>query len=156
MGTIYNFDKIQILPFKKRIGDLAVTNFYMDEDTPRPLQSHLDYPPFSFFEIVKYVPNPYYGTEHHYQKWEDDYACMFLGEPGGYVYIHKSSFKNPEQSHMLASWRGINDEECSPDLKFAGPRPFELNEEEQKVFWELARIGQKHITKVLEDFAFNQ
>jgi hypothetical protein len=155
MGKIYNFNKIQILPFKKRIGDIGITNFYMDGDVPRPVQSHLDIPPFSYFEIVKYKSNPYYGKENEYE-WEGDSALLFLGEPGGYARVHKSCFVRPETMYMLASWKNINDDECSPDLKFVGSRPFELNEEEQKVFWELAKIGQEHITKILEEFRYEE
>jgi hypothetical protein len=155
MGTIYNFDKIQILPFKKRIADIAVTNFYMDGDVPKPVQSHLDIPPFSYFEIVKYQPNSYYGNEDKYE-WENDYALLFLGEPGGYVRIHKSCFESPETMYVLASWKNINDDKCSPDLQFVGSRPFELSENEQEWFWELARIGQSHISVLLEEFISKQ
>ena len=151
MGKIYNFDKIQILPFKKRIGNIAVTNFYMDGDVPKPIQSHLDIPPFSFFDIVKYTPNPYYGKEDEYQ-WEGDNASKFFGSAVGYITIHKSCFQHPETSYTLAYWENLDNDEIIPNLTFVGSRPFDLEESEHKIFWELAKIGQDHITKILTEF----
>lgn len=149
MGKIDNFDKIRFLPFKKRIGDIAVTNFYMEDDTPKPLQSHLDIPPFSFFEMVKYEPNPYYGKEEEYDV-EGEYYIPKNSD--GLYKIHKSCFKNPENSYLLASWKNIDDDELSPDLQFVNSRPFELDKEGQKVFWELAKLGQEHINTELKKF----
>lgn len=149
MGKIHNFNQIRFLPFKKRIGDVAVTNFYMDGDTPKPHQPHLDIPPFSFFEIVKYEPNPYYGKEEEYD-FDGEYY-----RPKGYdnLYsIHKSCFTNPESSFMLGCWKNIDNDELIPNLELVNSRPFDLDEEEQPVFWELAKVGQEHITTELKRF----
>jgi len=148
MGKIHNFNQIRFLPFKKRIGDIAVTNFYMDEDTPKPLSSHLNGPPFAFFEIVKYEPNPYYGKEEEY----DFNGEYYRPKNNNYFEIHKSCFKNPENSYLLASWKDIDDDELSPDLQFVNSRPFNLDEEEQTSFWELAKLGQEYITTELKKF----
>jgi hypothetical protein len=153
MGRIYNFENIRFLPFKKRIGNIAVTNFYMDSDgVPKPFQSLTGTVPFSFFEIVKYEPNPYYGRESEFQYIPEKESYM----KNEYVYIHASCFVNPESSYMLAHWENIDHDELTPDLKFVGGRPFHLDKEERKVFFELAQIGQEHLEKILHDFYISQ
>jgi hypothetical protein len=153
MGKIRNFENMRFLPFKKRIGDLAVVNFYMDEnDVPKPLQSHLDLVPFSFFEIVQYEANSYFGKESEYVYDEKNNTY----KSGEHSFIHPSCFKSKESSIMLAMWENIDHDELTPDLKFVGGRPFHLNEKERKVFFELAQIGQEHLEKILHDFYISQ
>ena len=149
MGTIRHFNKIQFLPYKERIGDISVSNFWMDENgVPQSAQSHLDIPPFSYFGIDKHYPNEYYGKESEYV-W-DDYKGMYKSNTYKYGWISPSSFIYPEHKYTLARWTDMDDDELTPDLKFVSSRPFELTEEEQQAFWELAKRGQAHIEKVLK------
>lgn len=138
------------LPYKKQIGDLKFTNFYLDDDgIPKPLQSHLEKIPFSFFEIVHIQPNHYYGTEDQYE-WDGDYALSFIGEPVGYVRTHKSCFVNPTTNLVLAWWKDIKED--GSNIEFIGSRPFELDEKGQRDFWELAKWGQQYIEGTLPVF----
>jgi hypothetical protein len=153
MGKIRNFEKMQFMPFKKRIGNLSVTNFYLDEDgVPKSVQSHLANPPFSYFEILKHEPNPYYGREEDYIL-EGDY---YLPKTGHSYKIHKSCFVHPESAFMVAHWEDINHDECTPDLKFVGRRPFDLSPEEREAFWELTKLGQEHLENILAEFESKQ
>jgi hypothetical protein len=153
MGRIRNFENMRFMPFKKRIGNLAVVNFYMGEnDIPKPLQSYTDRVPFSFFEIVQYEPNPYFGKESEYVYDEKNNRY----KRGENFLIHPSCFKLKESSFMLAMWENIDHDELTPDLKFVGGRPFHLNKEERKIFFELAQIGQEHLEKILHDFYISQ
>jgi hypothetical protein len=149
MGKLRNFDKINWKPFKKRINNIEVTNFYLNnEGVPKPLQNHLN-DTFWFFEIILKQPNPYYGKE-------SEYELVALGDyykaKNSNVKIHKNCFKRPEGSLMIAYWTNINHDEKVPDLIFVGDRPFELDLEDAEDFFQCARIGQKHIKQVLEDF----
>lgn len=149
MGRIHNFENIKFLPFKKRIGNIGVTNFYMDADgVPKHLQSHTGSVPFSFFEIVKYEPNPYYGKESEFEYIPKEKTY----KRNDHSYVHPSCFINPESSYMLAYWENVDHDELTPDLKFVGRRPFDLTEEERMVFFDLASIGQDHLEKILQEF----
>ena len=53
---------------------------------------------------------------------------------------------------MVACWDDINHDECSPDLRFCGGRPFELTNEEILAFMELSEIGYRHISVLLSNF----
>lgn len=155
MGKLYNFDKIQILPFKKRIGDLEVSNFWMNSDgVPQSNQSHLAIPPFSHFEISEYQPNPYYGKLDEYLSdgWELSFGGDFIRKGPTSIHIH---FFNslPETSYMLASWENIDHDECTPDLKLIGNRVFKLTLAKQLTFLKLACTGQKHLESILTKFS---
>jgi len=151
MGKLYNFDKIKWKPFQHRIGNISVTNFWIDErGNKKPLQSHLDHPKYSFFELVKWEANNYYGKLQEYL--DDDWVVSFGGEflQKGGTSISLSFFtRSPESCYMLAMWTKLDHDECSPDLKFVGSRPMDLSKDEQATFMELATLGQKHIEKVL-------
>lgn len=142
-------------PFKKRIGNIEVKNFYLDsEGVPKSVQSHLKIEPFSFFEIVKYIPNELYGKEDQYE-WDEkkEKATFRSGEEGyGNLFLDKSCFVNKESSYVLAMWGEISlDKECN-ELRFVCDRPFELSENERNSFWRVARIGQNHINKLKVEF----
>ena len=148
MGKLRNFERINWKPFKKRIGNIEVSNFYInDEGIPKPNQGHLT-DSFNYFSVDKYYPNEYYGNE---DKYEFDETTNSY-KNGTFSSIHASCFKYPESKFMVAMWVDINHDEKVPDLKFVGNRPMDLNEQEFKDFWECVKIGQKHIESVLEDF----
>jgi hypothetical protein len=154
MGKIYNFHKIKFEPFEHREGNIKVTNFYLDPITKKKktLQSHLPYPPFSFFEILYIQPNIYYGKEEEMMK--DGYTWSWGGsflQKDGHS-IDKSCFINPESAYMLANWDDVDHDEKTPDLKFVGSRPMELSDEEQIIFMRLAKIGQVEIERQLRAF----
>ena len=150
MGTNRHFNKIKFLPFKKRVGDIAVTNFYIDESgIPKPLQDHLKYNPFSFFEILKYEKNPYFGKEQEYL--DNGYVESFGGDflQKDHHSIQRTFFKKEESAYMLAHWNRMDHDEYIPDLVFCGKRPLELTDEEQITFMQLAKEGQLHIEEYL-------
>lgn len=156
MGKNKNYELIKWMPFKKRIGNISVTNFYLDEDgVPKPIQGHLKIPPFSFFEIVKHQPNQYYDKLEEYLQddWYETADGQYIKKDN--IGIHKNCFKNPENGFMLAKWNDIDHDELIPDLEFFCNRPFDLTEEERNNFWELAKIGQEHIERVLTENEIN-
>ena len=149
MGRIYKFDKLKFEPFQCRIGDIQIRNFWMDGGTPKSLQSHLKLAKFSQFEIVKFEKNPYFGKYQEYL--EDGYEESFNGDflQKDRRSIQKTFFEREESCYTLASWDNINHDELTPDLKFCGSRPFDLDARELKVFMQLALIGQKEIERQL-------
>jgi hypothetical protein len=149
MGKHRNFHDIHWLAYRERIGNIAATNFWMDGEVPKPLQSHQNIPPFSWFGIEKFTPNSYYGKESEY-KWEED-KLMYKSNEFYNNWISPSCFKNKETAYVLASWNNMDHDECTPDLEFVGSRPFELDDEELKAFWIVAKNCQRHIQKVLEE-----
>jgi hypothetical protein len=151
MGKLHNFNSIKFKPFEYREGNIKVTNFYMDKITgkKKTLQSHLPYPAFSFFEILYVQKNIYYGKEEEMIK--DGYSWSWGGSflQKDNVSIDKSCFVNEESSYMLAHWDNVDHDEKTPDIRFVGPRPMELSEEEQVLFMRLAKIGQVEIERQL-------
>ncbi len=149
MGTIYKFEKLTFNPFQCRLGNIQVRNFWMDKGTPKTLQSHLKIPKFSFFEIVKFEKNPYFGKYQEYLEdgYEESFGGDFLQKDGRS--IQKTFFDREESCYTLASWDNINHDELTPDLKFCGSRPFDLDAHELEVFMQLALMGQKEIERQL-------
>lgn len=160
MGKLLNFNKIKWKPFEIREGNIAVRNFYVDYNgKKKPVQSHLDIPKYSFFEILKWEHNPYYGKLDEYLSngYQISFGGEFVRSENGFHSISISFFtKSPEISYMLAHWENMDHDEKSPDLKFVGSRPFELSEEEQLIFMNLAKKGQLHIEAVLNKFNDNE
>jgi hypothetical protein len=156
MGKLRNFEKIKWKPFQLREGSISITNHWKDKDGKViPAQSHLDIPRFSFFEIVKWEKNEYYGKLQEYldNGWEISFGGEFLRKIDGGRSIDLSFFtQSPETCFMLASWTNMDHDEKTPDLKFVGYRPFDLTEEEQAIFMRLAKAGQDHIEEVLNEF----
>lgn len=151
MGKLRNFNKIKFHPFQSRIGDLQVRNFWMDEGTPKTLQSHLKLPKFSFFEIVKFEKNGLFGKLQEYidNGYEESFSGDFLQKDGRS--IQKSFFDREESCFTLASWNNMDHDEKIPNLSFCNNRPFELAQEDQIIFMQLAKIAQDHIEKILND-----
>ena len=139
-----------------RRGGMSVRNYYVDKGEKKcPVQSHLDIPRYSFFEIVKWEQNGYYGKLQEYldNGWEISFGGEFLQKIGGGHSISLSFFTGrPESCYMFGCWRNMDHDEKSPDLEFVGSRPMQLTEEEWKDFGILAKAGQEHIEKVLRDF----
>lgn len=151
MGRLKNFDQIKWMPFKKRIGNIEVSNFYIDENgIPKPNQSHIT-KNFNYFSIDKIYPNEYYGKESEYT-----FDGNFYISSKSSFKISPSCFKNPESKFMLARWVDMDHDEKSPDLRFVGRRPIELTDEESKDFWNCVKIGQEHIESVLNGFDENE
>lgn len=151
MGTIYKFEKLTFNPFQCRIGNIQVRNFWMDKGTPKTLQSHLKMPKFSFFEIVKFEKNPHFGKYQEYidDGYEESFGGDFLQKDG--ISIQKTFFDREESCYTLASWDRINHDELTPDLKFCGGRPFDLDTHDLEKFMQLALMGQKEIERQLRD-----
>ena len=153
MGRLRNFDKIKFLPYKVRVGDIAVTNFYINgKGVPKPLQDHLKYNPFSFFEILKYEKNTYYGREQEYldNGYEESFGGDFLQKD--HHSIQRTFFKKEESAYMLAHWDRMDHDEKIPDLSFCGNRPFDLSPEDQVIFMQLAKECQEYIQSILNEF----
>ena len=154
MGKIRNFEKLKWKPFQIREENISVTNYWLDEKGRKcPVQSHLDIPRFSYFEILKWDKNPYYGKEQEYRDkgYVDSFGGDFLQSPAGSS-IQKTFFHKPESCYMLASWTNMDHDEKSPDLKFVGSRPMDLTEYEWIIFMRLANAGQIEIQRQLNNF----
>lgn len=123
----------------------------MDNGTPKSLQSHLNLPKFSFFEIVKFEKNPYFGKYQEYidNGYEESFGGDFLQKDGHS--IQKTFFDREESCYTLASWDNINHDELTPDLRFCGSRPFDLNTIDLDIFIQLSSIGQREIEKQLRE-----
>jgi|688.fasta_scaffold78496_8 hypothetical protein len=154
MGKLRNYEKIKWKPFQIREGNISVTNYWTDKDGKKyPVQSHLDIPRYSFFEILKWEPNGYYGKLQDYLNdgWVISFGGDFLQKDR--TSISLSFFtESPESCFMLASWENMDHDEKSPDLKFVGCRPMNLTEDEQMIFMKLAKAGQEHIEEILNTF----
>lgn len=149
MGKIHNFEKYKFEPFILRIGDLAVTNFFLDEKKRKiSAQGHLAKPNFSYFEILKYQPNSYFGREDDYDISQED-GDYYQPKNSRGINIHKSCFASSETAYMIASWNNINHDEMTPDLEFVGGRVFDLPDEEVSIFMNIAKIGQEEIERQL-------
>lgn len=158
MGKLRNFNKIKWKPFRIREGNISVINFYQDNNGFKiPTQSHLDIPRYSFFEIVKWEPNPYYGKLEEYlgNGYELSFCGGFIRNENGSNIDISIFTRGPESCYMIACWQNIDHDEKSPDLKYVGSRPFDLSADEQLIFMKLANLGQLHIEKVLNNFDDN-
>ncbi len=154
MGKLRNFEKLKWKPFQLREGSISITNYWInDEGKKCPVQSHLNIPKYSFFEILKWEPNKYYGKLKEYldDGWEISFSGEFLQKSRTSISLSFFS-RSPETCYMLASWTNMDHDEKSPDLKFVGSRPMDLTEEEQMIFMKLAKAGQDHIEKCLIKF----
>jgi hypothetical protein len=154
MGKLRNFNKLKWKPFQLREESISITNYWMDKDgKKKPAQSHLDIPRYSFFEIVKWEPNQYYGKLQEYLN--DGWTISFGGEflQKNHTSISLSFFtQSPEHCFMLASWENMDHDEKTPNLKFVGSRPMDLTEYEWIIFMRLANAGQTEIQRQLNKF----
>lgn len=95
------------------------------------------------FEIVKYYPNDYYGTEDNYEK------------DGNYYYdsshifrIHESCFKSKENCYTILIFRYS---ETSQDYvaEFVSDRYLDLDDKEWKILREILSIVNKYLNKYI-------
>jgi hypothetical protein len=156
MGRIYKFDKLKFEPFQCRIGDIQVRNFWMDKGTPKSLQSHLKLAKFSYFEIVKFEKNPYFGKYQEYidDGYEETFGGDFLQKIGHS--IQKTFFDREESCYTLANWDNMDHDELTPDLRFVGSRPFDLSKEDMDIFIQIATLAQKEIERQLRELTSNE
>lgn len=74
---------------------------------------------------------------------------MWASKNNPNFHVSYSLFENKESCYTLASWVDMDHDECSPDLKFVGGRPFDLDATETAEFWVLVKDAQTHIEKEL-------
>lgn len=118
---------------EKRIGDLAfIKATYFSKELECPA-----------WDIVQYYPNPYYGKESEYNV---DETGEWYYKESIYARTHKSCFKHKEGCITLASFE-YDSHEGIYELHFCCDRPIGLNEEEQKIFWELFKYGNNQLNK---------
>lgn len=129
-------------PFSHRIGNIAVTNHWVDDDGKKiSMQSHLT-KLFNYFEIVKYEVNPRFGKESEYERTL--YGYKKAGEFGSW---DESCFKHKETCYALAFFRNVYNDD-SLNVESVGLRPWQLNtEEEEAAFKECVLIGFDYIVK---------
>lgn len=148
MGKLKYFDKIEFTPFKYRVGNIEVRNFIIGDDGNITTLNSQNYKNLSHYEIVKWSKNNYFGNENNYEL-----VGGFYREKNNKnsISVHPSCFKNPETCYTLAYWVNMDHDECYPDLKFVGARPFDLNETETLVFMNLAKATQIRMNNELEN-----
>jgi hypothetical protein len=101
------------------------------------------------YEIVKWLPNKYYGSE---QKMIDDGYERIDYPNGGFGFkktshtIDGSCFKNPEVGYTIASLKYSRGEGCC-DLITVGARLLDLNKQDRKDFFKVYKIAEKNVTK---------
>lgn len=151
MGRISGFDKIVFKPFSMRIGNIEATNYVNVEGVIKPMQSHLN-KNFSFFEIIKWEPNPYFGKQDEYEldgfgeTWKRKDGTSSVGLVG------ESFFTKTESCYMLAHFADLNHDEVCPELRFCGGRPFDLSIEEMRDFMQAAKACYENIQGQIQEF----
>ena len=115
------------MEIKVKLGNLELRKaVYISDKVPEHPSYHIN----------KWVPNERYKQERKYIK-DGDYYRPKNGSIN--CKIHKNCFKNPEYCYSIASFDW--DKEGFYELRFIGERPFNLEEEEKEIFWELISIG---------------
>lgn len=151
MGRIPEFNKIVFKPFSMRIGNIEAKNYANVNGVIKPMQYHLN-KNFSFFEIVKWEPNPYFGKQDEYEldasgeTWKRKDGTSYVGLVGD------SFFTMQESCYMLASFKDLDHDEISPELQFCGGRPFNLSEEEMKHFMQVSKACYENIQDQIQEF----
>lgn len=103
------------------------------------------------YEIVRYYPNKYYGTEGEMIK--EGYVKTTFGDGlmdfaltrNGHT-VHGSCFQNSEFCYVIAVLDYVEDEACC-DLTTIGPRVLKLDEDERRSFFDVYAIAEKMICK---------
>lgn len=122
-------------PKERRINNLKFRSASYLKDPPKNPD----------WDIVKFVPNGYYGNEDKFTYHKEGYYTDPKWEAEGiHCRIDKGCFKNPETCYVIASFELDSHEPCW-ELKFCGNRPMYLNEEERKDFWELVEWGYNEL-----------
>ena len=144
MGRFNNFSNFRFLPYKKRMGNLEASNYYVDpEGNVSP--HYLDGAPFARFSIIKLEPNQYYGREEEFE-YNPENECYYQDSGS---WIHKSCFKNKETGYTIAYFSNIDDTEVCPDLEILGDRAYRLSNVEKLIFFDLAEETHNFIIEQL-------
>lgn len=99
------------------------------------------------YDIVKWYPNTYYGTEE--KLIEEGYKRINFGD-GGFALtkdhhtIHHSCFANKESCYTVATLEYDKDERCV-DMVTVGPRLLNLKKEDRKSFFQVYKIADEVI-----------
>lgn len=120
--------------FKLRIGNLGISKAgYLCEEPSHPS-----------YHINKFQKNPHYGKEDEYE-WSEDGSYAYKPE-SPYWRINKSCFEHPETCYAIAEFE-YDEHEDFYEIRFVGDRPFDLNEEEREIFWDLLQTGNAVFNK---------
>ena len=130
MSKIENYNQSIFSPFSMRIGNLGARNYYNDEEGITASNTHI-HPNYDHFEIVKWVPNSYYGKQDEYEP-EVNGMCRSKHYPT--INVSGRFFTMKEICYTIAYFIGLDNDEYSPDLKFVGDRVFSLSKEEKELF----------------------
>lgn len=143
-------NKFKFKPYSYRIGNLEISNFYLNKETNKksPLQSHLS-KNYEYFEILKWESNYYYGKEYLYEESQGGEFYVLKGHPN--CRIDKNCFKNPESCYVLAFFGNVYDDD-SLNIETVGDRPFKLTIEEFIIFKDLVNKGFKEILKQINKY----
>jgi hypothetical protein len=149
MGRISGFDKIVFKPFSMRIENIEATNYTKSGGSIVPMQSHIN-KNFSFFEIVKWFPNPYFGKSSDYNLVDAENRIWENKDGSSYRLVGDSHFTREESRYMLAHFTNLDHDDFIPELLFCGGRPFELDSVEQNIFFMVTRYCHENIISQLE------
>lgn len=98
-------------------------------------------PEYPSWDIEMFYPNQNYGKENEYNV---DETGEWYYKDNPHVRTHKSCFKYKECCYTIASFN-YDSHEGFYELHFICDRPICLNEEEQKIFWELFKYGNSQL-----------
>jgi len=99
------------------------------------------------YEIVKWYPNKYYGSEE--SMIEEGYERIVY-DNGGWALqkdcftIHGSCFANPESCYTISTLQWDADEYCN-ELVSVGSRLLDLSKEERDAFFEVYKYAEDRI-----------
>lgn len=104
------------------------------------------------YEIVRYFPNTYYGSEEELIK--EGYVKTVFGDglmdfalSRSHHTVHGSCFADKESCCVIAVLDYDEDGGCC-DLTTIGPRVLNLNEEERKAFFDVYKFAEEMICKI--------
>lgn len=98
------------------------------------------------FEIVKYYPNSYYGTESNFEKQGEFYL-----DGTHSIRVHKSCFKSKENCYTILIFR-YNEYNDDYIAEFVSDRYLDLNDDEWDTLHEILFVVNKYLNKhIYED-----
>lgn len=99
------------------------------------------------YEIIKWYPNTYYGSEERLIKegyTKDTYPSGRWQMKKDWHSIDMSCFDNPESCYTIATLAYDDDERCC-DMTTVGPRLLELDDAERKDFFAVYKYAEDRI-----------
>lgn len=101
--------------------------------------------------IVKYQPNRYYGELENYLNngWEDCGDFIRDKDHKGSVSIDKKCFEGKETNYVIAFLK-YNKDEGVNELTSVGDRLLYIEEEDKKDFWEVYKIADRKLLKLVD------